>query len=310
MRPTNNPTMNPVKSATNTPTKRPTMRPTNNPTMNPTMSPAMGPTMSPTKQPTMRPTKSPTQSPVAICNVLVEEFDFETPGQNTKWSNSKTETAANFTTFLGRFTQGASTNYTFKNIPRDRKKLVFEFDLFEIDDWEAGQAGQQYADVLYITLNAGTSGAMEIPIGSYNKEFDEKYFEDWFADVKYTSRSYAPPTNLGFGVDVDQRHKVVIEIPNRFIRSDNSLNVGFKFVTTAADEFAGFDNIRLSATCDEPGRAPTSAPTKPEQKRIIPNSCTPGSWGDPHIRPWNCQQYDFFGKCDVMVRAVQKTLGT
>jgi hypothetical protein len=236
------------------------------------------------------------------CNVLVEEFNFETPGQNTKWSNSKNETQANFTTFLGRLTQGASTSYTFKNITRDRKKLVLEFDLYEIDDWEAGQAGVQYADILYITLNAGSPNSMEIPLGSYNKEFDEGYFEDWFADVKYTSRSLGPPANLGFGTDPDQKHKVIMEIPNRFIRSDNSLVVGFKFSSTAADEFAGFDNIKLLATCDEPDLAPTAAPTKVEQKRIIPNSCTPGSWGDPHIRPWNCQQYDFFGKCDVMVR--------
>jgi hypothetical protein len=143
-------------------------------------------------------------APRQDCNVVVETFNFETPGQNTKWSNAKNETHANFTTFLGRLTQGASTSYTFKNIPFDRKQVNLIFDMYEIDDWEAGQVGQQYADVFYITLNAGKAGALEIPLGSYNKEFDEGYFEDWFADVKYTSRSYAAPANLGFGADPDQ----------------------------------------------------------------------------------------------------------
>jgi hypothetical protein len=241
-----------------------------------------------------------------MCTVLVEEFNFETPSQVTKWTGGKTETAGVFTTFLGRFNQGGTTSYTFKNITQERKKLLLQFDLYEIDDWEAGAAGDQYADILFITLNAGTSGELEIPLGSYNKEFDEGYFEDWFSDVKYTSRSYGPPANLGFGADVDQRHKIIMELPNRFIRSDGTLSVRFRFASTAVDEAAGFDNIKLMATCDEPDRAPTSAPTKPEQKRIIPNNCIPGSWGDPHIRRWDCSKsdYAFYGKCDVMVREV------
>jgi hypothetical protein len=264
----------------------------------------MRPTMTPTKSPTRAPTKRPTQAPTPqLCTVLVEEFNFETTNQVAKWTNGKTETAGVFTTFLGRFTQGGGASYTFRNVPRDRKKLVLEFDLYEIDDWESGNVGDQYADIVYITFNDGTPGAMSIPVGSYNKEFNEGYFEKWYADVKYTSQSYAPPANLGFGADVDQRHKVVMELPTRFIRSDGSVNVGLKFVSTSNDEFAGFDNIRLLATCDEPGRAPTSAPTKPEQKRENANECVPGSWGDPHVRPWNCgkNEYAFMGKCDVMV---------
>jgi hypothetical protein len=245
----------------------------------------------------------PAPPPSYQCNVVVEEFNFETPGQCVKWSNSKTETHANFTTFLGRFTQGANSSYTFTNIPRDRKKLILEFDLYEIDDWEAGQPGQDYSDILYVSLNRNTSGGVEIPLGSYNKEFDEGYFENWYADIKYSSRSYGPPTQLGFGPDADQRHKVIMEIPNRFIRPDNTINIGFRFQSTENDEFAGFDNIKLTATCDDAQLAPTSAPTRSEQRRndTLSNSCGPGSRGDPNIVPWNCNIYSFIGKCDLMV---------
>lgn len=204
------------------------------------------------------------------------------------------------TKFLGRLSNGASTRYTFKSIPRDRQKLILEFDLYEIDDWEAGNVGDSLADILYISINN-----MDIPLGSYNSEFDEGYFEKWFGDVKYSSRSYEPPTQLGFGTSLDQRHNVIVEIPNRFITANDTVEIGFRFASQS-DEGAGFDNIKLFASCDNPQLAPTSAPTRPNQRRNITttNPFTPGSTGDPHLKSWTNREYSFNGKCDTVLLSV------
>jgi hypothetical protein len=164
-------------------------------------------------------------------------------------------------------------------------KLVLSFDMYEIDDWEAGNEGAMYADIIYLTING-----MDVPLGSYKNEWDEGFMQDWFSDIKWTSQSYAPPSQLGFSADfLDQKHKLSVEIPNRYILSDGTINIGFRASFTADNEAVGFDNIKLFASCEDKQLAPTAAPTRSSDKRnfTFTNNFSPGVTGDPHIKGWN-----------------------
>jgi hypothetical protein len=164
------------------------------------------------------------------------------------------------------------------------KKLVFQFDLYEIDDWEGGNVASNYADILYLTING-----VDKTLGSYKSEFDEGIIDDWFGDIHFVSTSLGAPSNLGFGTPVDQKHRVIVEIPYRYVLANNTINIGFKTdFTGGGEESAGFDNIKLFAVCDNPALAPTAAPTKSSQKRNNVNTCPPGATGDPHIKGWSC----------------------
>jgi hypothetical protein len=167
-------------------------------------------------------------------------------------------------------------------------KLVLTFDMYELDAWEAGNAGAMYADIIYVTING-----MDVPMGSYKYEWDEGFMQDWFLDIHWSSQSYAPPSHLGFNAGLlDQKHKITVEIPNRHILANGTINIGFKanFTGGVDNESVGFDNINLIATCEDRKLAPTAAPTRSSDKRNIttpPNEITPGVSGDPHIKGWN-----------------------
>jgi hypothetical protein len=169
------------------------------------------------------------------------------------------------------------------------KKLVFQFDLYEIDDWEGGNVASNYADILYVTINGEDK-----TLGSYKNEFDEGVIDDWFGDIHFVSTSLGAPSQLGFGTPVDQIHRVTVEIPYRYVRPNKSITLGFKTdFTGGGEESAGFDNVQLFAVCDDPLRAPSAAPTRSNQKRVSRNTCPPGATGDPHIKGWSCKFHSY-----------------
>jgi hypothetical protein len=197
------------------------------------------------------------------------------------------ESTTALTKFLGRFEKGAPNMvHVYRNLPRNKGKLVLQFDLYEIDDWEAGNVGAQYADITYLTING-----VSITLGSYKNEWDEGFMEDWVGNIHYTSQSYGPPAAMGFGVELDQKHKVIVDIPYSWVRPDDSIEIGFLTSFTDSGEAAGFDNIKLYAVCDNPLLAPSAAPTKLTEKRnyTITNNYAPGFTGDPHIKGWNSE---------------------
>jgi hypothetical protein len=166
-------------------------------------------------------------------------------------------------------------------------KLVLSFDMYEIDGWEAGNVGAMYADIIYVIING-----MDVPLGGYQNEWDEGFMQEWFSDIKWTSQSYGPPSHLGFNPDfMDQKHRVTVEIPNRYILSDGTINIGFKanFTSGIDSESVGFDNIKLFASCEDKQLAPTAAPTRSSDRRnfTFTNDFSPGVTGDPHIKGWN-----------------------
>jgi hypothetical protein len=291
-KPSSKPTLKPTLKPTSRPSKKPTTKPTVKPTIKPTSKPTKKPTPKPSTKPTLKPTRIPTMQPT-ICNLLVGSFDFETANQTSAWTNARVENSTALTRFLGRFERGrAGMSTVFRNVPRNRSKLVFEFDLYEIDDWEAGNIGALYADVVYLTVNG-----LNYTLGSYKNEWDEKYIDDWVGDIHYTSMSMAPPSQLGFGSALDQRHRVVVEIPNRYIRADGTITLGFVAHFTDTGEAAGFDNIQLWSSCDDPMLAPTAAPTSTNQRKNTTtktNNFIPGVSGDPHIKGWNSKLITFY----------------
>jgi hypothetical protein len=141
------------------------------------------------------------------------------------------DSSSRFTAFLGRLGQ-RDVSKSFE-VPTDADRMTMEFLLYEIDNWNK-------RDRLFLEI-CGT----EIELGIFESNKDEGFVRGRTDGIEWWRDSKAAPEDLGFGEDLDQIHRVVLEIPRSCYADTGFLEVVFS--ADLIQEGAGIDNLKLTA---------------------------------------------------------------
>jgi hypothetical protein len=163
-------------------------------------------------------------------NAEVEYEDFEA-GFAFGWQGGMTDASSRLTTFLGRLGHG-DVSKSFE-VPIDADRLTMEFLLYEVDDWNK-------RDRLFLEVCS-----TEIDLGIFESNKDEGFVRGRTDGIEWWRDSKAAPEDLGFGEELDQIHRVVLELPRSCYVATGSLEIVFSadFIQGGA----GIDNLKLTA---------------------------------------------------------------
>jgi hypothetical protein len=156
--------------------------------------------------------------------------DFEA-GFAFGWEGGMTDSSSNLTTFLGRLGQ-ADVSKSFE-VPPDAIRMTMEFLLYEIDDWDEG-------DRLFLEVCS-----TKIDLGIFESNKDEGFVRGRTDGIEWWRDSKGAPEDLGFRGELDQIHRVVLEIPRSCYAVTGLLKVVFS--ADLIQEGAGIDNLKLAA---------------------------------------------------------------
>ena len=179
----------------------------------------------------LAPVSSPA-SPTDYCSteseVVFEDFE---AGFAYGWEGGMTDSSSQLTTFLGRLGQG-DVSKSFE-VPTDADRMTLEFLLYEIDDWNK-------RDRFFLEVCS-----TEIDLGIFESNTDESSVRGRTDGIEWWRGSKAAPEDLGFGEELDQIHRVVLEIPRSCYADTGFLEV--LFIADLVQEGAGIDNLKLTA---------------------------------------------------------------
>jgi hypothetical protein len=120
-----------------------------------------------------------------------------------------------FSGFLGRFfNQTVVSPYKFFNVPIDADSIVIELDFYEIDGWKNATTDYRECglstDCVFVYV-----GSHKIPVGIFGSERDEGSYDGYVNGIYWIVESITAPTDLGYGSQMDQKHKITITIPKK-----------------------------------------------------------------------------------------------
>ena len=200
-------------------------------------------------------------------------FDTFEDGRFPGWKNGRvTDGGPIFTKFLGRYDKNDKNKppeKTYTGIPTDADFVLFEFDFYEIDEWDKDYLcviiDGKRVDIERFTFNQNENGRSATRQG-----------------VNFKVASLAPPKQIGFQNFSDQIHHVTMKIPKSFF-GDGKITIKLQAMLSGGkdNESAGFDNVKLTAVynCNgatqRPTFMPTSKPGPGPGPSPSPGGCTP-----------------------------------
>ncbi|CAB9513248.1 Sushi domain-containing protein 2 [Seminavis robusta] len=183
-------------------------------------------------------------------------------------------------------------------VPKTADMVRVDFLFYEIGHWEGGVADRDWVHFF----------VWDTPIDL--RTFDSKVtegnvmesFEGFTRGLNWKRMAVTNATDMGFGSNKDQMHKVTVNIPRAYY-ADGQLRIGFLVSMSHSknDESAGIDDFQLSALgieCDlefdpVPARDvnidPVELPVACEERVAV-------VWGDPHIQTFDGMEYDCQGE--------------
>ena len=179
-----------------------------------------------------------------------------------------------------------------------------EFLFYEIGQWEGAADGR---DWVHFFVNETPLNLLEFD-ASIDTENILEYHEGFNKGLFWHRQAMSNATDMGFGSNTDQIHKVTINIPKTYFE-DGHLRIAVLLSMTndKINESAGIDDFRIVAhgeACDIPvGDWP-----EPEDVEVaaveLPQLCNAHVamiWGDPHILTFDKLQYDCQGEGEFTV---------
>jgi len=171
------------------------------------------------------------------------------------WVNGVRSYSSDLTNFMGRFGNGARVYQTFV-LPKNADGLyptseTIKFDLYQIDNWQAG-------DSISIVI-----GFTEISLGDFSSGGDG--FVSGNQDgISWWRDTISHGTDLGFQSVPDKKHIVEMAVPSSYFLKKCILHIEFKIVTSSGyeDQSAGIDEFSLTSHYEcVPTTSPTRSPT-------------------------------------------------
>ena len=179
-----------------------------------------------------------------------------------------------------------------------------EFMFYEIGQWEGAGDGR---DWVHFFVN-------ETPLNLLGFDDDinagniDEYYEGFNKGLFWHRRAVSNATDMGFGSNTDQIHKITINIPKTYFE-DGHMRIAILVSMTndKINESAGIDDFRIVAhgeACDiavgdwpEPENVDIEAVELPQ----LCNAHVAMIWGDPHILTFDRLQYDCQGEGEFTV---------
>jgi len=185
--------------------------------------------------------------------------NFESVEPLSKWTNGILETGeqAAFSTFLGRYGKGTDIPSRTFMVPPPSEAIGIHItlDFYEIDSWDGKR---DRADVFI--------DGEQIELGQFSSRDDEGHREGRTPmGIVWSMDSETAPSNLGFGKQRDQKHRVKITVPSDTGLFDDGairLALAANLNNRIDNESAGWDNIKIVAIekCENAGGILESMP--------------------------------------------------
>ena len=187
-------------------------------------------------------------------DMVILDNDFEDPSLNEaddwvrNWDGPGTETSTGLSTFLGRLGRGKEEITRTLVVPASSEAVLFEFQFYEIDQWET-------ADKMYFRMNG-----YYLRFGAYSYNRNEPNIAGYFFSSSPEDQRVAVSVfrdtdrgpDLGFSGYSDQKHSIKLVIPSYYYPQAR-LTVGWRVQMSypISNESAGIDNIRATVICGD-----------------------------------------------------------
>jgi hypothetical protein len=207
---------------------------------------------------------------------LIQLNDFE--GDNTEnslqgwtYGTLNSNEPSNFTKFLGLYNQSNAAPHKTFSVPKNASTIFFDLDFYMINNWSVNEEIWVFVDNERIPIPISVSLNPVQQTGNTT------------LGTLWTSSSYGKRMNLGFLPYLDQKYHITIEISasNQLYNGGTVclvLSLG-NTTTSTKDRYAGWDNIKVSASynCDEvtPLTAASTDSATPKSSSSIVTTMSP-----------------------------------
>ena len=155
-----------------------------------------------------------------------------------------------FSKFLGRLGgSDVGTNQvskTYEGLPTDAPMLKLSYDMYELDSWDVDERwAHPGGDKYFVEINDKV-----IDFGAFGGNLND-YKKGEVDGIQWTTHFINAPTNLGFFQYNDQKHDVILTIPQKYY-ADGKLTIKFRTYTDEIleNESLGIDNLMITREHD------------------------------------------------------------
>jgi len=200
--------------------------------------------------------------------VILEDENFEGPGSESGWTSGTTANAPGLSQFLGRLGSGSEEMSKSFSVPRGlgqekmkADRVSIDFALYQIDDWSP-------SDKFFVEING-----VVIDLGEMSPTSSSVDLSGVESGITWARQTVSQGTNLGFGVQLDKKHKVQLSIPASVFPGESIL-LKFRVVTSQGieSESAGVDDLVTKAYYDCAKASPTTAAPITAGPTVAPGS--------------------------------------